>query len=40
MDQLHICEKSLSNTKVNEEIYSLDNKETHVERAEREKGEG
>lgn len=40
MDQLHICGKSLSNTKANEEIYSLDNKDTHVQRAELGKGEG
>lgn len=34
MDQLDICRKSLSDTKVNEEIYSLDNKGAHVEGAE------
>lgn len=33
MDQLDIFGKSLSDTKVNEEIYSLDSKEAYVEGA-------
>jgi hypothetical protein len=34
LDQLDVCGKSLLDTKVNEEIYSLGKKEAHVEGAE------